>query len=133
MQEFIARLRSQADLADAARSTQAFIEVYLTSFPTEAFEPGLYMIETAKLDRASASRISEQLDEVTDVAESIVRRGVAEGAFAKTDPRSAADCLMGMLNHVVFQQFHFSKSRDVNKSKRFITEFFLRAMGSRGS
>ena len=38
---------------------------------------------------------------------------------------------MGMLNHVVFQQFHFSKSRDVNKSKRFITEFFLRAMGSR--
>ncbi|MDA4114675.1 MAG: TetR/AcrR family transcriptional regulator [Thaumarchaeota archaeon] len=133
MQEFIARLRSQAALEDAARSTHAFIEVYLSSFPTEAFEPGLYMMETAKLDRASASRISEQHDEVHDVAESIVRRGVTEGAFAKTDPRSAADCLMGMLNHVIFQQFHFSKSRDVNKSKRFITEFFLRAMGSRES
>jgi AcrR family transcriptional regulator len=128
MQEFIARLRSQADLEDAAKSTQAFIEVYLSSFPTEAFEPGLYMIETAKLDHASASRISQQLDEVHDVAESIVRRGVADGTFIKTDPRGAADCLMGMLNHVVFQQFHFSKSRDISKSKRFITEFFLRAL-----
>src|SRR5271154_720845 len=42
MQEFIARLRSQADLKDAAESTEAFIDVYLSSFPTEAFEPGLY-------------------------------------------------------------------------------------------
>ena len=120
----------QAKIRDASESIEAFIRVYLSSFPTDAFEPGLYMIDTAKLDRTSAARISEQLDEVHDVAESIVRRGIAEGAFMKTDPRSAADCLLGMLNNVVFQKFHFAKIRDLEKSKRYITDFFLRAVGS---
>ncbi len=36
-----------------------------------------------------------------------------------------------MLNNVVFQKFHFAKTRDLEKSKRFITEFFLRAVGSK--
>ena len=128
MKEFISRLRKQANLADTSKGIEAFIRIYLSSFPTDAFEPGLYMIETARLDRASAARISEQLDEVHNVAESIIERGVAEGAFIKTDPRSAADCLMGMLNHVVFQKFHFAKTWDAERTGRFISEFFLRAM-----
>jgi hypothetical protein len=33
-----------------------------------------------------------------------------------------------MLNHVVFQQFHFSRKGDVEKSKEFIADFFMRAM-----
>jgi AcrR family transcriptional regulator len=131
MHEFIARLRTKSAIKDAAEGTAAFIDVYLSSFPTEAFEPGLYLIDTAKLDHEAAARISEQLDEVHDVAESIVRRGVSSGAFGKTDAKSAADCLLGMLNNVVFQKFHFAKTRDLEKSKRFITEFFLRAVGSK--
>jgi TetR/AcrR family transcriptional regulator, cholesterol catabolism regulator len=130
MKEFISRLRKQVDAQDPAKGIAAFIRIYLSSFPTDAFEPGLYMVETARLDRVSAARISEQLDEVKNVAESIVRRGVSEGAFLKTDPKSAADCLMGMLNHVVFQKFHFAKAWDAEKTGRFITEFFLRAVGS---
>jgi AcrR family transcriptional regulator len=133
MREFIARLRAQPSGRDAAKSIEAFIGVYLASYPTEAFEPGLYLIESATLDPVSAARISEQLDEVHDVAESIVKRGIAEGTFAKTDPRSAADCLLGMLNNVVFQKFHFAKTRDLEKSKRYITDFFLRAVGARSA
>jgi AcrR family transcriptional regulator len=133
MREFIARLGSSSDRKDPAKSIEAFIGFYLSSFPTGAFEPGLYLVETAQLDRLTAARISEQLDKVHDIAESIVRRGVADGSFGKTDPRSAADCLLGMLNNVVFQQFHFAKLRDLDKSKRFITEFFLRAVGSRAA
>ncbi len=130
MREFIANLHAQAGIRDPAKSIESFIGVYLASYPTEAFEPGLYLMESATLDPASAARISEQLDEVHDVAESIVRRGIAEGAFMKTDPRSAADCLLGMLNNVVFQKFHFAKIRDLEKSKRYITDFFLSAVGS---
>ncbi len=133
IREFIARLRKQADLKDPAKGVEAFIRIYLSSFPTDAFEPGLYLVETARLDRTSAARISEQLDEVHNVAEKILRRGVTEGAFLKTDPKSAADCLMGMLNHVVFQKFHFAKTWDAEKTGRFITQFFLRAMGSRAA
>jgi AcrR family transcriptional regulator len=130
MKEFILRLSKQVDTKDPAKGVEAFIRIYLSSFPTDAFEPGLYLVETARLDRVSATRISEQLDEVHGVAESILRRGISDGAFLKTDPKRAADCLMGMLNHVVFQKFHFKKTWDAEKTGLFITEFFLRAMGS---
>jgi TetR/AcrR family transcriptional regulator len=125
---FIARLRDSTKNGDAAGSVATFIDLYLSSFPTQAFEPGLYMIETAKLDHASAAKISEQLDQARGIATSIIERGVRGHTFRKTDAESAADCLIGMLNHVVFQQFHFSKMRDPEKWKRFITEFFLSAM-----
>ncbi len=125
---FISRLRERTKTGDAATSVKTFIDLYLSSFPTQAFQPGLYLIETAKLDHASAVKISEELDQVRGIATSVIERGVREGNFRKTDPESAADCLIGMLNHVVFQQFHFSKLGDLKKWKRFITEFFLAGM-----
>ena len=125
---FIARLRDKTSTGDAAQSVRTFIDLYLSSFPTQAFQPGLYLIESAKLDQGSAVKISEQLDEVRGIAKSVIERGIASGAFRSIDSEGAADCLIGMLNHVVFQQFHFSKLGDLKKWKRFISEFFLSAM-----
>ncbi len=126
---FIANLREATSKGDAGTRVAKFIEVYLDSFPTQAFQPGLYMIESAKLDQhASAAKISEQLDQARSIATSIVERGIKDGDLRKVDPESAADCLIGMLNHVVFQQFHFSKLKDPKKWKAFITGFFLDAM-----
>src|SRR5712692_7645482 len=48
MKAFIAQLRDQTAMADAREAVAIFIDLYLSSFPTDAFEPGLYMIETAK-------------------------------------------------------------------------------------
>ncbi|MDG6925315.1 MAG: TetR/AcrR family transcriptional regulator [Nitrososphaerota archaeon] len=128
MQEFIRLLRDRTTTNSVKENVERFVDIYLSSFPTEAFQPGLYMVETAELDRTSAEKISEELDEVRKVAISLVKRGIARGAFRKTDPKSAADCLIGMLNHVVFQRFHFSRTGDLDKSKDAIVDFFLRAM-----
>jgi TetR/AcrR family transcriptional regulator len=129
MRDFITLLREHSKLAeDAEEGISTFVDLYLSAFPTGAFEPGLYLRETAKLDRGSAARISSQLEEVRAIAATIIHRGVTEGRFRRIDVQSASGCLLGMLNHVVFQQFHFSRSRDLKKSKRFITDFFLSAM-----
>jgi hypothetical protein len=40
----------------------------------------------------------------------------------------AADCLLGMLNRVIFQNIHFSKASDKETYGRFVTDFFIRAM-----
>lgn len=128
MREFIVLLQDRTSGDDDEANVENFVDVYLSSFPTGAFRPGLYMVETAELDRSSAEKISQELDEVRGVAVAFIRRGVSRGVFRKTDPEGAADCLLGMLNHVVFQQFHFSKSGDIRKAKATIAEFFLRAM-----
>ena len=128
MREFIGLLRARTRGADSRQNLEHFVDVYLSSFPTSAFQPGLYLVESAELDRSTAERISEDLDEVRKLVVSLVERGVDEGYFRETDPEVAADCLIGMLNHVVFQKFHFSKRSDISKSKASIVDFFMRAM-----
>jgi hypothetical protein len=86
------------------------------------------MRDTAKLDRKSAERISKDLDKVHKIASSIIERGVKSARFRTSDPSWAADCLIGMLNRVIFQRIHFAKAVDLRSSKAFITEFFLKAM-----
>jgi hypothetical protein len=106
----------------------SFVNAYLSTFPEAAFDPGLYMRETAKLDNRSAEVVSRQLDEVETIATSLIQRGIRSGEFRAVKVEEAADCLIGMLNHVIFQKIHFSKSLDIKKKGEAITSFFLNAM-----
>ena len=128
LKQFISRLRETSQIANVPRAVAFFARVYLSAFPDEAFDPGLYLRETAKLDNRSAEVVSRQLDEVQRIATDLVQRGIKSGDFHNADAGEAADCLIGMLNHIVFQKIHFSKTLDTSKKGEAITRFFLDAM-----
>ncbi len=126
--EFISHLKQTESKGDPTETITAFVDTYLYAFPDKAFDLGLYMRDTATIDRESAQRMSQQLEEIHVLATEIVRRGIKSGDFRNTDPAKAADCLLGMLNRIVFQRIHFSKSPDIDAANRYTTDFFLRAM-----
>lgn len=126
--QFISRLRGTCETKDLPKAVASFVKIYLTDFPQAAFDPGLYMRETAKLDNRSAEVVSRQLDEVQTIATSIVQKGIRSGRFRAVEAEEAADCLIGMLNHVLFQNIHFSRSLDIEGKGDVITSFFLNAM-----
>ncbi len=126
--EFISHLKQTESKGDPAETITAFVDTYLYAFPDKAFDLGLYMRDTATIDRESAQRMSQQLEEIHVLATEIVKRGIKNGDFRNTDPAKAADCLLGMLNRIVFQRIHFSKSADIDAANRYITDFFLRAI-----
>lgn len=128
LRQFISRLREDSATKDVPKAVASFVKIYLAAFPEAAFDPGLYMRETAKLDNRSAEVVSRQLDEVQTIATSIVQKGMRSGDFRTVDAEEAADCLIGMLNHVVFQKIHFSKTLDIDAKADVITSFFLNAM-----
>jgi AcrR family transcriptional regulator len=128
LRQFISRLREDSATGDVPKAMASFVKIYLGAFPEAAFDPGLYMRETAKLDNRSAGVVSRQLDEVQTIATSIVQKGMRSGDFRAVDAEEAADCLIGMLNHVIFQKIHFSKSLDIDTKAEVITSFFLNAM-----
>jgi len=128
LRHFILRLRETSEMEEVPSAVASFVRAYLGAFPEAAFDPGLYMRETAKLDNRSAGVVSRQLDEVETIATSLVRRGISSGEFRELKAEEAADCLIGMLNHVIFQKIHFSKSLDTEKKGEAITSFFLNAM-----
>jgi AcrR family transcriptional regulator len=128
MREFIETLAQSADEKGPERGLESFVQNYLAFFPENAFEPGLYMRDSASLDRRTANMISSDLDRIRTIASSLIQRGEERGVFRRTDPGLAADCLLGMLNRVIFQGIHFSKASDKEAYGKFVTEFFTRAM-----
>ena len=128
MTDFIQLLSKHAAEKDAPNALSGFIKTYLSSFPERAFDPGLYLRDSATLDRDSARMISSDLDKTRQLASDLIGRCIREGMFRKTDKGLAADCLLGMLNRVIFQHVHFAKASDRDAYGRFVTDFFFRAM-----
>lgn len=128
MHDFIGKLSAASKAPDPRKGLESFISTYLTSFPEHTFDIGLYMRDSASLDKHSAQMVSDDLERISRIATELVGRSVASGYFRKTDPKLAVDCLMGMLNRVIFQHIHFAKSSDREIYSRFVTDFFFRAM-----
>jgi len=128
MDDLIGKLSEAAEAKDPKKALASFISVYLSSFPEHAFHPGLYLRDTATIDEYSAKMVSKDLEKVRKIASGLVRRGIEAGAFRGVDEEFASDCLLGMLNRVIFQHIHFSKVSDREAYRRFVTDFFFRAM-----
>jgi AcrR family transcriptional regulator len=128
MDDFIGKLSRASESSDPKKGLDSFISAYLTSFPEHTFDIGLYMRDSATLDKHSAQMVSVDLERIRSVAEGLVDRAIAKGVFRKTDPALAVDCLLGMLNRVIFQHIHFAKISDRESYARFVTDFFFRAM-----
>ena len=128
MADFIERLSSASGSKDPKKGLEEFISTYLTSFPDHTFDIGLYMRDSATMDRHSAQMVFEDLEKVKGIASALIDRAIAKGIFRKSDTSFASDCLLGMLNREIFQHIHFSRASDREAYSRFVADFFFRAM-----
>ena len=128
MEDFIRKLSKASESSDPRKGLESFISTYLSSFPEHTFDIGLYMRDSARLDKHSAQIVSDDLDRIRKMTIALVDLTIAKGLFRKTDSKLATDCLLGMLNRVIFQHIHFSKNSDRETYSRFVTDFFFRAM-----
>ena len=128
MDDFIGSLTRAAKSPEPRKALDSFITTYLSSFPEHTFDIGLYMRDSASLDKQSARIVFKDLERIKEVTARLVERGIATGEFRKTDPTLAAECLLGMLNRVIFQHIHFDRSSDRDAYRRFVADFFVRAM-----
>ena len=128
MGAFIDRLSKASSTDDPRKALETFVSIYLSYFPERAFDPGLYLRDSASLDKLSARMVSDDLERIRRMALKLVNNLMSQGGFRKTDPELATECLLGMLNRVIFQHIHFSKASDRESYTRFVTDFFFRAM-----
>jgi AcrR family transcriptional regulator len=129
MAEFIGKLNEESRKAKVPTSqVRAFIHTYLTSFPKERLNVGLYVRHSTELDPIGRKTLFSDLNRIQSVLTSIIRKGIAGGEFRNTDPGMAAECLLGMMNRLVFQQIHFKRSYKPSDAASYLSDFFLRAM-----
>jgi len=128
MGAFISKLANASSDPDPMKALESFVSTYLTSFPEHSFYPGLYLRDTATLDKESARMVSGDLEKIRKMALKLVEGLMSRKDFRRTDPELATECLLGMLNRVIFQHIHFARASDRESYTRFVTEFFFRAM-----
>ncbi|MDG6900410.1 MAG: TetR/AcrR family transcriptional regulator [Nitrososphaerota archaeon] len=128
MADFIQRLSSVSKAKDPKKGLENFIASYLTSFPEHTFDIGLYMRDSATLDKRSAQMVFDDLEKIKGIATELVEEAITKGVFRKSDPSMASDCLLGMLNRDIFERIHFARGSNKEAYRRFVTDFFFRAM-----
>ncbi len=128
MEDFIRKLTKASSTANPRKGLESFISTYLSTFPEHTFDIGYYMRDSATLDKHSAQIVSDDLERIRGLALKLVDASISKGFFRKTDSKLAVDCLLGMLNRVIFQHIHFAKTSDRETYSRFVADFFFRAM-----
>jgi hypothetical protein len=127
--DFSQRLRNECDKAGEPNAQiRTFTKTYLTHFPKNLINTGLYLRHTTQLDAIGARTLSSGLAGIQALLIDLIRDGVSKGSFRKTDPHMAAECLLGMMHRFVFEQIHFKRSYDASAAGSYLSDFFLRAM-----
>jgi AcrR family transcriptional regulator len=130
MTEFISRLTDACEKVKEPRlQVQAFTSSYLANFPKDHLNVGLYVRHsTEELDSIGRKTLAADLARILSLLSAIIQSGIRSGEFRETDPKMAAECLLGMMNRFVFQQIHFRRNYKPTEAASYLSEFFLRAM-----
>ena len=107
---------------------EAFVRVYLSSFPNKLINTGLYLRRSTQLDPVGARVLLKELARVESLLVQIIRDGTRKGEFRETDPQMASGCLLGMMNRFIFQRIHFKRNYRPNEAASYLSDFFLKAM-----
>ncbi len=129
MTEFIAQLKDECRKAgEPGSQIRAFVRTYLSRFPKDRMNVGLYVRHSTQIDSVGRNSLLTELGRIQSLLTGVVRKGIDSGEFRETDPRLATECLLGMMNRLVFQQIHFSRNYKPFEAAAYVTAFFIRAM-----
>lgn len=129
MTEFIGRLDEESSKTKSLESQiRSFVRTYLSYFPKDLINVGLYVRHSTELDPIGKRTLSAELGRIQSLLTGVIRKGIALGEFRNTDPQMAAECLLGMMNRFIFQRIHFQRNYNASEAASYLTDFFLRAM-----
>jgi len=129
MEEFTQLLVTVCKKAkDPNLEIRAFTHTYLSSFPNKLINTGLYLRRSTQLDPVGAKTLLRELTRLDKMLTGIIREGIRTKEFRTTNPRMAAECLLGMMNRFIFQRIHFQRNFRAAEAATYLSSFFLKAM-----
>lgn len=129
MTEFMKLLNESCKESGAASAKiRAYAQTYLSSFPNNLINVGLYVRRSTRLDPIGAKTLMTEFARIESLLTRIIQEGIRIGEFRETDSHMAAECLLGMMNRFIFQRIHFQRSYRASEAASYLTDLFLRAM-----
>lgn len=116
--------------ATADARLRAYVETYLTAFPTEFLNPGLHLQDSTEVNGTSRRMVEGGVWEIYDMTRNLVRDGVASGAFRELDLDTAAACLMGMVDSFVRARVLLGAEYDLARVQACVVDLMRRGLAA---
>lgn len=118
-------LRSQPD---PVTRLCTFIQFYLTSFPRDFFNPGMFLQETTQIYGMSYERVAGEMKAIEEIAEQIIQAGISQKVFRPVDLRQMTLFLMNSLMAFVLGEVHYNQRFDPQESASFFQDLLLQGL-----
>lgn len=129
LEDFRAALSAAIDEHDDPEAQlRAFIDTYLSSFPTIVLNPGLFYQNSTDMYELSAARFSEEFDAICAMVRRILADGVETGVFRSVDVDTATQCLLGMLGGFITNETYLQRSYRPEKAGSVVFDLALNGL-----
>lgn len=126
LKEFQDRLLQKvSQQQDPQKKLVVFVEHFLTDFPREFFNPGMFLQTTTELYSVSANRVMDEFRMIHATANQIFQEGMDSGLFKKMDSLDITLFFMNVLTAYILSEEHFYQSFDPVQTAPFITDVIL--------
>jgi TetR/AcrR family fatty acid metabolism transcriptional regulator len=115
---------------DPQQRLRAFILHYLTSFPRDFFNPGMFLQDSTHIYGISYERVSTELGTIEQLAQQIIEEGIIAGNFRPLDLNLANLYLMNLLMSYVLGEVHYHQSYNLQETAVFIHDIFVNGIRS---
>lgn len=116
---------------DPEKQLAIFIDNYLSHFPRDFFNPGMFFQDTTQLSEFSTKRVDHEFKAIHDLAKRIIQDGIQKGVFSVSDPDMAMTYLMNLLMGFVLSEVHLSQLHPPDEITPFVYEMFLNGISCR--
>lgn len=128
---FIELLRREvAGQETAPDRLRAYVRAYLTRFPTEFLNPGLYLQDSTEVSGTSLDRMRAAFGGLYRLTKEMLQEGVAVGAFRDVDVETAASWLIGAVDCFLRAEIHLGVSYDMERIERGLFELLMHGLAS---
>jgi AcrR family transcriptional regulator len=129
LEGFCVLLREEVSASsDPWAKLRAYVDTYLTHFPTHLLNPGLHLDKSTQLHQASLRQLSSGLEAIYQLAREILQAGIAAGQFREVDVDTTAACLMGTVDSFVRARVYLGAEYDLEEVAECIVDLFKRGL-----
>lgn len=129
LDQFCASLVEAVEACDRPQEKlRAYTRAYLSNFPEELLNPGLFLENSTRLNETSLSRFAFGLNEAYELAKEIITYGISAGEFREVDVDTVAACLMGTIDSFVRSRFFLGLEYDLEEVTECIVDLFTRGL-----
>jgi AcrR family transcriptional regulator len=105
-----------------------FIDHYISSFPRDFFNPGLFLQYSTQVFGVTTERVMSEFLAINVLAAQIIQEGVQAGIFRPVDIEQTTLFIMNLLMAYVLGEVHYGQQCDAERTPAYVFDMLMHGL-----